>query len=270
MSASEPDEELPWFRHPLAMVLAGVVSLIAVFAWLNRTRTFEATVQEVTWERTISVERYQLWDKEGWATDVPPLAVDVRDLGDRVHHYDKVLDGYETESYTARVRCGEDCVTVPRQCTEHCASNENGFATCQDVCTGGGQSCSPRYCDEPRTRQVPIYHEEPRYAKFAAYRIWDWGHHRTVKAVGASTTDLRWPEQEARVGLDLAPNEQEREIRDGRYLVSLGYDGSDTISVSVAAEQFSRFLPESRHELVLSWGTVSVDGIVVTRDRGTQ
>src|SRR6185312_3028478 len=122
-------------------------------------RDVSAQVAGVAWEHSIQVERYRLVAREGFVDERPADAVEPHAAGRRVHHTDKVPDGFATEAYTETVsdgtrtesytdqeRCGETCTPKPQNCERKCKPNKNGFATCKDVCTGGGQSCSPKYC----------------------------------------------------------------------------------------------------------------------------
>lgn len=257
-------------RHKIAVGIVGgltllIVSLMIRSAWVNRARDYPATVASVAWEHTINVERYQIWDREGWRDTTPTDAFEVRSLGQKIHHYDDVLDGYDTEHYTEKVACGEDCYNEPQSCSESCSDNGNGFASCRTTCSGGGRSCTTRYCDEPRTRQVPRYRKEARYAEATAYQIWDWGFQRAVKARGAAIDDLRWPTEEARVGAGLAPREQEREQRTAAYRVTLAYDGKQQLTIEVGADDFARFAPGTAHHLHLKRGRATVDGKPVER-----
>ena len=85
-------------------------------------------------------------------------------------YFETVPDGFDTEQYTEQVPCGQDCTTTPETCTEHCTSDDNGFATCSQSCSGGGQSCTPRTCTETRTRQVPRTRQEARTREVRRYR----------------------------------------------------------------------------------------------------
>jgi hypothetical protein len=262
-----------------------VVGLVAFFRWnAKRPRDYVAKVSAVHWERSISVERYLLAAHEGFKETLPGDALEVRSIGRKVHHHDKVLDGYDTErytvqvpdgyrteSYTARVSCGQDCETTPRTCSEKCSSNKNGFATCRTSCSGGGQRCTTRYCDErrtrdipktrteSRTRQVPRYRNEPRYAEGFAYKRWEWQPARTVRDAGDSTP-ARWPE--SNVGKDLGPGEKERETRSEQYKVTLSYDNAKH-SLDFTPETEAAFAPfarSSEHKLHTEKGQFQLDG----------
>ncbi len=258
-------EDEPWQRGPAVVVAAITLGIGGLFAWFTRTREFDATVAALHWEQTIDVEKYSLHAHEDWASEVPSDAVEVKSLGDRVHHRERVFDHNEPEEYFEKVRCGEDCEDLPPKCEERCSSNENGFATCEEVCAGGGRVCSPRYCDEPRTRQVPVYRQEPRYAEYASYQLWEWKPERTVAASGEGTADMRWPVEEARIGADLEAGEQEREKRRAQYVASLDYDDGDRMSVGVSLEQYMGLSIGSVHHLVLKGHDTSLDGVPVVR-----
>lgn len=252
----------------MTLLIAVIGFFSSCFAWCNRTRTYDASVASVAWEQSILVDRYRVWEREAWKSDLPQDAFEVSSLGDKIHHYDKVFDGYETEYYTVQSPCGQDCTPIPRSCSEQCSSNNNGFATCREVCSGGGQSCSTRYCPEQKSRQVATYRDEPRYAEYVRFKIWDWGHQRTIPARGTSVTDLRWPEEEARVGQDLAEGEKERESRSGTYKVTLSYDEDESVTVDVTEGMFGAFPVGSSHQLVIKMNDYTVDGspVQVSRD----
>ena len=248
-------------RWPLVLGLIGATGG-GGYLYANRTRDFQATVEKVHWEQRIIVSRYKIWDREGFRDELPREAFEIRSQGPKVHHYDKVLDGYRTEHYTERVADGEDCHDEPQTCSESCSDNGNGFATCHTTCSGGGRRCTTRYRDEDRTRQVPIYHDEPRYAEHSAYKIWDWGVDRTLKADGTRVDDLRWPVEEARVGQNLGEKEQERELRAADYDVTLRYDdGEEQLTIPVGVEEFGAFAPGTTHALRLKGKEIWVNGI---------
>lgn len=271
------------------MCLAGFIGLLvglgAILSWnANRPRDYKAKVTVAKWDRTIAVERYQFVAREGFKETLPTDAVEVKSVGKKVHHHEKVLDGYDTEyytvqvpdgyrteSYSERVSCGQDCTDVPRTCSEKCTSNKNGFATCRTSCSGGGQRCRTKYCDERRTRQipktrseqrsrqVPRYRSEPRYAEGFAYKHWEWLPARTVRDAGDSAP-ARWPE--ANLGKDLAPGEKERETRTEHYKVTLTYDESKHwLEFDPENEtKFAPFVRASEHKLHKEKGQFTLNG----------
>ena len=267
------------------------VAFLCVLEWnRNRPRDFRATVKAVHWERAIAVERYQIAAHEGFKETLPKDAFEVRSVGKKVHHHEQVLDGYDTErysvevpdgyrteTYTASVSCGQDCTSVPETCSERCSSNKNGFATCRTVCSGGGQRCSTKYCDETRTRQVaqtrtewrtrqvPRYRSEPRYAEGFAYKHWEWLPARTVNASG-TTADLKWPQSD--LGKNLGPGEKERETRRENYDVTVTYDHEKRfLHFKIDGEAgFLLFKPASEHRLHTEKQRFTIDGEEIPKD----
>lgn len=246
-----------------------------------------AAVASLSWEQAVEVERYKLVDREGFAADKPADAVDPHPAGQHVHHVDKVpdgftsetytetvSDGYRTETYTESERCGESCTPRPQSCSQSCTPNKNGFATCRQVCSGGGQSCSPKYCSVSKTRQVPQtkqltktrqvpkYKEVPRYADWATWKAWAWTKDRVVKENG-DTPETRWPTPEAvKLGVGLATGEQEREHRTVRYDVQIRTDDGKSFDLHPASpEELQRFAAGSRHVM-----RVSRDGHLIEVD----
>ena len=234
----------------------------------------DAEVVARSWRHAVTIERYRIVDGEGFVEDRPSDAFDIVSQGQRHHHDEQVLDGYDTEHYTEQVpyydtetytedvQCGEDCTSLPETCSETCSSDNNGFATCSTSCSGGGQSCSPRYCSEtrtrqvqrfrsePRSRQVPRYRSEPRHAEHFRWHAWRWEVDRTIVAEG-TTESPHWPEPGS-----LAPpgplgeGEQEREQRSATYLVTLrDITGARHEHRPADDHEFARFTSSSRHRL---------------------
>jgi hypothetical protein len=223
------------------------------------------------WEQRVDTERYQLLPGEGFADDRPAEAIGVRPAGTHVHHVDQVPDGFReetyteqvddgyreesytetvsdgtrSESYTVRESCGQDCRDNPKSCRQKCTSGKNGFAKCSDVCTGGGRTCSTRYCTRTRTRQVPktktvtrtrkipktktvtrtrqVPKTRPveRMAPWFTWKAWGWKHDRVARLEG-DAPPLAWPAPEALdAGTRLGKGERERESRAGTYSLTV-------------------------------------------------
>lgn len=258
-----------------------------------------ATVSGVSWTRSVVVERRQLVTHEGFAAEVPEGAVGVKPNGQRVHHHEDVYDhdeteryevdvpdGFTTESYTERVRCGEDCKTTPRtcrrvcsrtprSCRQVCTNKNNGFASCRDVCTGGDESChddcsggdrscTTKYCDERRTRQIPKtrketrtrivkkYRSEPRYAPWVTYQAWEWVPVRSAELSGADV-EPRWPDAGA------PSSDKERAVTKETLSVSLQLDdGSTRTYTPSSVEELARLAPGSRHRVRAGGPSVTI------------
>jgi len=190
----------------LGSSLACVV--LALILWLSlRTKIVDARVGDVIWEYRVYIDRYQIWRRDGWGTDIG--AFDIRNEGSRIHHYDRVVAGSHQEPYSESYTCGESCSTTPRTCT----SNQNGSATC----SGGDQVCTPKSCTRTAYRTVTDYRDEPRYQDWYSWNVWDWGHNRTIRTSGHNL-EPKWPTQEA-LTVPLAQGERERHRREENYQI---------------------------------------------------
>lgn len=228
----------------MGVLCAGELSTL----WAERER--DLTVSAVSWSTVVKVERYAAWPHEGFVEQRPDTAITVVNLGPRHHHdeqvldhyetehyTEKVLDGYDQESYQEQVSCGQDCVDLPETCTETCTDDGNGFASCSETCSGGGQSCTTRYCsetrtrdvpryrDEPRSREVPVYRSEPRDADWFTWTHWEWAEHRSLQTRGEALPVV-WPsDAELAFKQGLAEGEDERVERSGSFKVQLSDKG---------------------------------------------
>jgi hypothetical protein len=299
------EEERPRFQVPTPperrnwgpfLLLLGFLSMcVGGYGIFIRQRDVVGVVSAVTWRHTIHVDRWKVFHREGFTPEAGSF--NVQNLGKRYHHSDHVLDHYDTEHYSERVRCGEDCtpeiaptcvdvprtcVTVPPTCTttpRNCTSNKNGYASCTGgdrVCSGGGQqcsgggrqcsggrprSCTPRYCDEPRTRQVPRYRDDPVYYDFFGWDVWGWGRQRSVPVSGA-TTETRWPTaEEVRLNEGCVGEERERESREAFYQVTFSDKDHSYTHRPSTVDEFGRYKLGTRFHLKTTLaGSVEVVG----------
>lgn len=245
--------------------IVAVVFFLSLAGWLIfRERTYDVTVQSVSWTSTVHLERYSVHSHESFLEGVSAGAFDRVPLGLRHHHDEKLLDhydtvpysvselaGYRSESYSASEACGQSCYTTPRSCT----SNRNGSATC----TGGGEHCSTKYCSVSRTRQVPYYHDvthyrqepryryEPRFAVWYSWRAWEWAPDHDVRRSGTDTK-ITWPPSKELL-LNLSSGEQQREGRETSMQVIFSGDDKTFDYVPKSQREFGLLAPHSRHRI---------------------
>lgn len=245
----------------LAVGIAAAVLLVVGLLWLLfHQRLVDIEVVDVEWTHTVSVERYKQVAENGWDENIPADAANVVNQGQEIHHYDQVLDHYETIHFTEQVYDGEDCVDIPQTCYTTpvtCSPNDNGTATCtggDERCSGGGRSCTSRYRTESRTRQEPRYRDEPRYEDHFAWTVWRWKPQRTPSHSGTTTTTT-WPDaSELCLDCEVGPGEKEREAgRRGRYEVRLRDERGKSFDYAPQSEaEFHRFPSGSRHQALYS------------------
>ncbi len=247
-------------------------------------RDVQARLAGASWEHTVQVERYKILPGEGFAEARPADALAVKKSGQRVHHTDRVPDGFSTESYTetvsdgytterysSRESCGQTCTSRPQTCSNKCTSGKNGFAKCSQVCTGGGQSCTTKYCDVTKTRQVPRTRkvtktrQVPRFKNVPVMRdwytwsAWGWTQERAAKASG-SDPETRWPtDAEVALNKGVGKGEKERATRHGTYTIQLTDMEGATHRVSpTSLEDFRRHLGASTFLLRIESGRARV------------
>ena len=175
-------------RLPL---LAGLILLAAIFVFLIMPKTKGFYVDSKTWERSISIERYQEVEESGW--DLPEGAWDVTSR-EEVFTYQRVLDHYET-----RTREVEEEVFDGYDVTTEYKDLGNGMFEEVEVKT-------PRSRTEYHTEtyQEPIYVSVPVYKTKYYYKIMKWLYDRDEKTWGSDSepfyAELNLPDNEREAG----------------------------------------------------------------------
>ena len=167
--ASEPTfmqhlAKLPW--KPIGIVF-GAIMAILFFVWLFWPVQRVAVVDGFTWERAINVEEYQLCHENGWSV---PSGGRVTRTAQEIHHYDHVIDHYETKSKQVAERVFDGYDTSYR---------DLGNGKVEIVET-------PRYRTEYHTEyyEVPVYKDVPVYQTKYYYDIDRWVYVYPLKTNG--------------------------------------------------------------------------------------
>lgn len=145
--------------------IIGIVFVCLLWLFIPITRT--ATITGFEWERIIDVETFTECHESGWSI---PNGAHVTKQKSEIHHYDKVLDHYETK--TKRVAHRE----------------QDGYTTTyKDL--GNGQSKvvrTPKYKTVYKTENYkePVYRQEPVYRTKYYYDIGRWKETSTLCTAG--------------------------------------------------------------------------------------
>lgn len=153
--------------------------VLAFFVFGNRDA--QATVSGFSWERTVAVESFQTVTEEDWQV---PEGGRILSQQEEIHHYDQVLDHYET-----RTRQVSEQVQVGER-TYVCGQRDLGNGFFEDIeCT------DPIYETQTRTEtyEEPIYIQVPVYQTKYTYEIDKWVVVRTETA-GNDDHSAFWPE----------------------------------------------------------------------------
>ena len=174
----------------LTIVIAVALVLIGVFFYLNGNKTQnDLRVTGLGWTRSVEVQANRQFSESGWSV---PDGAEVTSQRQELHHYDQVLDHYESreQEYTERVFDHNE--------TYYTYENK-GNGTFEEV-----ERSRPVYRTETRTRtvSVPVYRSVARYATKYYYNVWRWVAARTETASGTDH-DAAWPD------LQLADDERE-------------------------------------------------------------
>lgn len=174
---SPPKRNKLWSR---LLLIAGVIGAIVLLYGINRS--IEVPIVDMSWERQIGLEEYKEVREEGWST--PAGATKIESFK-AVHHYDQVLERYETRTRTVRKQVG----------TERVACGEKDL---------GNGYFETKYCDEPiyenveETYEEPIYRQVPIYQTKYRYNIFKWTEAQAMVAA-AHDNEPHWPTLDPRI-----------------------------------------------------------------------
>lgn len=191
----------------IALVGAGVLALIclgAIAFLIFGSRESEATVDGFLWERTLALEELQTVVEEDWQIPEEGRLLSQREA---IHHYDQVLDHYET-----RQREVEEQVQVGVN-VYVCGQRDLGNGFFEDI-----ECEEPVYESQVRTEtyEEPIYRDVPVYQTLYSYDIDKW---IEIGSETASANDHApyWPR------VNLESNQREGEAEE--YYVVYFVDG---------------------------------------------
>ncbi len=232
----------PWgIGHWVALMV--LVLSIGLGVRFILPREVSAIVTQETWERTIQVEIYKTVTEEGWSVPAGGRLLSQRA---EIHHYNQVLDRYETRTrqVSERVQVGTT--------TRVCGQRDLGNGYFEDVtCT------EPVYETRYRTEtyQEPIYRQEPVYQTKYRYEIEKWVYNRTAKATGTQQQPY-WP------SLTLAANEREA-TRTEDYKVVLTDAKGKAYEIQLNQQDWQTFDVGQTHKLKVSFFGENVEILTI-------
>lgn len=237
-------------------VVLAVLSLVAFLFWPRRA---QVTVNDTSWTYTVQLQEYQYNGHEGWDL---PYGADKTGEESRIHHYDTIIDGYHQECHDEYEQTGSETVSEQERVCESVYSHTD--VTCYDDGSCDYDDVYETECHyETVSRQEPVYgyvehceqvadtHEEPRYATWYFYSIWEWVNINPAVTSGHGFEPY-W-------STDYILDEKHREAgRYEEYHVSLvTEDGEDTFSLTPAS--FSEY---SQYQIGSQWLITHSGGII--------
>lgn len=157
---------------PKIGILAGILLVAVIMFFVLVPKVEEVTVNAMSWEREIEIERYQTVHESDWT--LPPDAR-LSYTQSEIHHFDTVLDHYETKTrQVAKQRLVGYSSVVS-------GYRDNGNGTFDEIIAQ-----EPQYETyyETETYQEPVYVEVPVYQTKYYYEIDKWIYERSVETSG--------------------------------------------------------------------------------------
>lgn len=153
-----------FFGLIIALFITGIIALV-------QPKEVTMNVTEVSWNRSIDIEKYQTVEESGWSL---PSNARLLHSVQEIHHYDTVLDHYETKS---------------REVPKERITGYNTYYTYNDLGNGyfeEEEHSEPIYETYYETEyyEDPVYREEPVYQTKYYYEIDKWLYERSVKTSG--------------------------------------------------------------------------------------
>ena len=168
-------------RRPLFILLAVLIAIVALFMYLNGNKTAgDLRVSALNWTRVINIEKNKQYSESAWEL---PAGAELTETKKEIHHYDSVLDHYESRE-----------VQRSRQVVDHYVTKYRY----QNLGNGAFEEVpyeEPVYRTEyyTETVQQPVYVQVPRYADRYYYTIWRWKPERDLTTSGEDH-NAAWPE----------------------------------------------------------------------------
>jgi len=180
-------------------------ALVALLIFWFQPQQINATVTQTPWQRSIEIEQLTTLVESDWSI---PAGGRLLSQQEEIHHYDQVLERYETRS---------------RDVSEQVQVGSESYV-CGTVDLGNG-FFKDRMCDRPvyetRTRtetyEEPIYRDEPVYQPKYTYEIDRWLVNRTPQTSGNDHNPY-WPQ------IVLGPQERQGA---GQEIYTVHFDGEN-------------------------------------------
>lgn len=135
-------------------IVGGIFVLLVIgLIILAQSKTVMVTVEGFQWERKIATQVERLVEEEDWR--LPPKG-NLKQSFRAVHHYDKILDHYETRTRTQKRATGTEQYV--------CGKRDLGNGYFEDkMCTRTTYETYEEEYEEPVYRQEPVYKTKYRY-----------------------------------------------------------------------------------------------------------
>ena len=161
-------------------LVGGIFAFVLLIVFLLLPKEKIITVTDMGWERVISIEEERTVDESDWYL---PSGARLHYTNTEIHHYEDVIDHYETRTRqeSRQVLVGYETVVT--------GYNDlgNGFA---EEITAEVPIYDTEYYDV--TYEEPVYRQEPVYKTKYYYEIDKWFYVRSVETDGLNKSEPYW------------------------------------------------------------------------------
>ena len=149
-----------------------IFAVVWLMCFLFIPKEAEMTITDIAWEYQLQIEEYRTVEESGWTL---PSGGRLQYSQSEIHHYQDVLDHYETKTRTYTEQVLDHYETVV---TGH---RDLGNGYFEEI-----TSQQPVYRTETKTEtyQEPVYRSEPVFQTKYYYEIDKWMYDRTIKSSG--------------------------------------------------------------------------------------
>lgn len=213
-------------------ILGALFLLLLLLFWPKKQT---AVVVDKAWNRSIEVEEYTTVRESDWSI---PSSGREYDRRQEIHHYNHVIDHYETVQVqkTRQVLDGYDTHT-------EYADNGDGTFTSYTVET-------PRYRTEYYTQEEeqPVYRDDPIYRTKYYYEIERWIVNHTVDTKGKTDAPY-WGEV-------VLTDKQRQGARQEEYTVYFETKKGKKYDMTITENEWNRLQIGDKKKLVIQFGTI--------------
>lgn len=218
----------------MLIILLVVASIWGIVALLS-PKEYEITVNELSWERSINVERYQTVEESDWYL---PSGGRLQYTRSEYSHSEQVLDHYETKTHQVA--------------KERISGYETYVSGYRDLGNGYFEEITsqrPIYETyyETETYQEPVYRSEPVYRTRYYYEIDKWLYERSVTTKGTNSSPY-WGKT------NLNSDERESSRTDTYTVNGTELDSGEVISFALSFEDWSSLEIGQNLKVEISFG----------------
>ena len=226
-------------RNTFSIVIAILAIFLGIILW---PKSKVITVNRTDWSRSIQIEQNTLVEENDWS--LPADAVELLYTRQEIHHYDHVLDHYETvtEYKTREVFDGYDT---------YYTYNDLGNGYAERV-----EHQTPKYRTESytETHEEPVYRDEPVYRTKYYYTIWRYKYHHSVTVSDYSdithTVEPYWPKYQL-------SNKQRVGARIENYSITCTKKGKKEKTYTCNYDIWSQMIPGNSYKVNTAFGRIT-------------